>query len=409
MKLSGRGGACGRRPGWVAGGIAGLLWVLSLAGCGTAGPSPFKPGAGGFGQYPAGGGLYVSATFGPDGRLWRVVPEKQHVYVDYSTDLGKTFSIPVAINPDRQKIKAGAEGRPSIAVDPANRVYVVYTAEAALPNSVFFSVSDAGGRQFSRPAELSRKAAEAGAFQGRLAVDPKGRVFAFWHDERDRSDYRVPGNSVYYATLDPAATAPANFKAAADLCECCRIAASFDRDGRPVLLTRFIYDGHTRDHGLTRLGGAGGPGESWRVTSDGWNIDACPEHGPALSIGPDGTYYMAWFTLGQQRQGLFYAHSSDLGRHFSAPEALGDPAKLPGHADIASLGERVVLAWKEFDGENNLVRVRQSRDGGKTWAAPSTVAVSASEADYPFLLSDGRAIFLSWNSPTEGYRLFRID
>jgi hypothetical protein len=34
---------------------------------------------------------------------------------------------------------------------------------------------------------------------------------------------------------------------------------------------------------------------------------------------------------------------------------------------------------------------------------------SDAEVDFPFLLTDGQAIFLSWNSQDKGYRLIRID
>src|SRR6476619_6528943 len=75
-----------------------------------------KSGGADYKHYPHGGGLVVGAAFGPDGRLWRVVPEKWHVYVDYSTDLGKTFSAPARINPEKQRIKVSGDNRPGIAV-----------------------------------------------------------------------------------------------------------------------------------------------------------------------------------------------------------------------------------------------------------------------------------------------------
>jgi hypothetical protein len=83
-----------------------------------------------YSHYPQGGGLPVTAAFGPDGRLWRVVPEKRHVYVDYSTDLGKTFSVPVRVNNEPQRIKASSENRPGIAVDRSGKIYVTFAAEA---------------------------------------------------------------------------------------------------------------------------------------------------------------------------------------------------------------------------------------------------------------------------------------
>jgi hypothetical protein len=181
-------------------------------------------------------GLYAAAAFGPDGTLWRVTAGKRHIYVDHSGDRGKTFSVATVINPDSQRIKASAENRPSIAVDSANMIYVTYPAEGdKQPAEVYFSVSADGGKHFSSPAEISDQAAEANTLQGTLALSPHDRAYVFWHDERDRSDWRQIGNALYYTTLDAVTgTAAPSRKAADVLCECCKIAASFDADGQPV-------------------------------------------------------------------------------------------------------------------------------------------------------------------------------
>src|SRR5574340_1307395 len=66
-------------------------WLLLIVAAAFSTPSysdhdRLTAGAADYTHYPHGGGLAVTAAFGPDGRLWRIVPEKQHVYVDYSTD-----------------------------------------------------------------------------------------------------------------------------------------------------------------------------------------------------------------------------------------------------------------------------------------------------------------------------------
>ena len=104
------------------------------------------------------------------------------------------------------------------------------------------------------PVAVSDQAAEANSFEGRLALNPSGKVYIFWLDERDRTDWRQPGNAIYFTTIDGHGSVnPANRKLSGTICECCRIAASFDNDGLPVLLARLIYPGDIRDHGLIRL------------------------------------------------------------------------------------------------------------------------------------------------------------
>ncbi|WP_245727779.1 exo-alpha-sialidase [Nitrosovibrio tenuis] len=363
-----------------------------------------------YSHYPRGGGLAVTAAFGPDGRLWRIVPEKRHVYVDYSTDLGKTFSVPVRVNNEPQRIKVSGENRPGITVDRSGKIYVTFAAEATQPIAQYFSVSSDDGQSFSAPVPLSDQASGANSFEGRLALSPSGKLYSFWLDERDRTDWRQPGNAIYFATIDgQGGVNLVNRKLSGTVCECCRMAVSFDNEDLPVLLARLIYPGDIRDHGLIRVRNNGEAPLAWRVTFDQWELKGCPEHGPAISISTDDRYHISWFTQGSARQGLFYAYSSDRGQHFSSPVPFGMPGRLPSHPDILAQGRHVVLTWTEFDGDKTYLIVMQSSDGGQTWLQPQTIAESKASTDFPFLLGSSKGVFVSWNSKKEGYRLIRID
>jgi hypothetical protein len=386
-----------------------LLSALALNGCSHDVQDHLKAGTADYSHYPAGGGLFVGAAFSADGRLWRVVPEKQHVYVDYSTDLGKTFSAPVLINAQAQHIKVSGENRPGIAVDGTGKIYVVFAAEGTQPVTSYFSVSSDNGHSFSVPAPVSNKAAEANSFQARLALNTFGQAYIFWHDERDRTDWKQLGNAIYYTTIDGHGGLAAAKKLADTICECCRVAAAFDADTHPVLFTRFIYDDGIRDHGLIKTQTDGKPPLAWRVTFDEWNIEACPDHGPAIAISDDNKYHIAWFTQGNKHQGLFYAFSSDRGQHFSNPLSFGAPDKLPSHPDIMAKGQHITLSWIEFDGSKTQLMIKQSHDSGQTWLPAKAIAESAAEVDFPFLLSNNKSVFVSWNSKNEGYRLIPLN
>jgi hypothetical protein len=363
-----------------------------------------------YSHYPDGGGLFVSAAFSPDGRLWRVVPEKHHIYVDVSDDLGKTFSVPIVINNESQQIKVSGENRPSIVVDRTGHIYVIYAAESTQPVAIFYSVSKDNGLSFSKPMPLSDKAADANTFQGRFGVNHDGKVYAFWHDERNRTDWRQSGNAIYYTTIDgnSGLSAPAQ-KISDTLCDCCRIATAFDKGNQAVLFTRFIYPVGIRDHGLLRTQTDNKEPLTWRVTFDNWIIEGCPEHGPAISISDAERYHIAWFTQGSVRQGLFYAYSTDEGQHFSKPLAFGELKNLPSHPDIMARGKQIILTWTEFNGHQTKLFVMHSNDDGETWLPPKPVAQFSADADFPFLLSNNQGVFVSWNSRVEGYRLIPVN
>ena len=88
------------------------------------------------------------------------------------------------------------------------------------------------------------------------------------------------------------------------------------------------------------------PGEVHRVSKDDWQINACPHHGPSLTIGPSGSYHVALYTNGKARKGLFYAHSRDEGRTFSEPMALGRPDRNPTRPFVLAGLARTVMVWK---------------------------------------------------------------
>lgn len=351
-------------------------------------------------------GPAVSATFGPDGRLWRVTPYRSEVLVDVSDDLGRTFRDAVRVNPRKQRMHASAEDRPGIVVDEDGRIFVLYFADAKQKWTSFLTVSHDGGKTFAPPLHPSSAAETTPHYQARMHLAADGRLYVLWMDERDRRDQ--PGGTVYFTSLtgrEPELRP--NRKLYAPLCECCRLAVDTNADGVATLLARFVFDGQTRDMGSLQFGPAGALGSVKRLSHDEWSIEACPEHGPSLSIGADGTYHYAWFTLGRARQGLYYANLSSDGTS-SAPMQLGSLERLAGHADVMALGHTIAIVWQTFDGQQTTIKLMTSQDNGENWSIPADIASAASGADYPFLLTHGGRIYVSWYSQGGGYRLIPV-
>jgi hypothetical protein len=232
-----------------------------------------------------------------------------------------------------------------------------------------------------------------------------------WLDRRDAAAARRAGEAytgiaLYSAvSTDRGASFAANRKLADHSCECCRIAVALDTDGTPVVVWRQVFGTNLRDHALLRLDGES---SLVRVSHENWAMDACPHHGPALAIGADGVWHLAWYSGAEHRRGLFYAHSRDRGRRFSAPRAFGDNDAQAGHPQVLSLGSTLHLAWKEFDGRQSRVRAQRSRDGGRSWEPVQTLAATAGASDHPQLVSDGARGVLVWNSAADGLRVLPL-
>ena len=75
---------------------------------------------------------------------------------------------------------------------------------------------------------------------------------------------------------------------------------------------------------------------------------------------------------------------------------------------MLSLGSRAYLVWKEFDGENTGIFWMHSSDGGKSWSAPEKLTGTSDISDWPMLVSENNRVYLSWNTRNEGYRLIEI-
>jgi hypothetical protein len=354
-------------------------------------------------------------AFDPNGRLWLAWAEGAEIFVGSSGDLGRTFGPATRVTIEPEEIDANSESRPKIAVGPHGTIYVTYTRLGREPytGDIRFSRSTDAGRTFSPPLTLNDDGQETGHRFDSLSVAPDGRVIVAWIDKRDLEAAKATGRAyegaaLYYAvSSDAGRTFGRNRKLKDSVCECCRLAPSFDPAGRLVLLWRDILPGGIRDHSLARIAGEGTSDGPVRATRDEWAIDACPHHGPSLAIAADGSYHAAWFTgEGPGGPGAFYARSLDAGRTFSTPVRLGEPSSQ-SHAVIFASGNSVVVAWKQPRASGGAaIVVRRSNDAGTTWSSPSELATTAAASDHPLLVGSGGTIYLSWFSAayTDGLR-----
>ena len=330
--------------------------------------------------------------------------------VSHSDDLGKTFSMPAAVNSEPEFVAADGENRPKILVAGNGNIYISYTRPLETPFSgnVRFSRSVDGGKNFSAPVTVNDNLDLITHRFDAMGINGRGQIYIAWLDKRDtvaanKKGEKYSGIAVYYAVSDDEGKSfRRNVKAADHTCECCRVAMAIDTDDYPVIAWRHVYDNNIRDHALVKLDGKMAP---LRLSHENWNIAACPHHGPSLSIAADGIYHAAWFSNAAQQHGLFYARSTDQGKTFSSPLNFGNLEAQPAHPCVFSLGSRIYLAWKEFDGERTGIFGMFSGDGGKSWSAPEKLATTSGASDSPMLISENSHVYLSWNTASEGYRL----
>ncbi|HEY9164283.1 MAG TPA: hypothetical protein VIN57_06700, partial [Magnetovibrio sp.] len=248
-----------------------------------------------------------------------------------------------------------------------------------------------------------------------LVVNADGVLFITWLDKRDlfaakAAQQPYSGSAIYYAySLDQGVSFAPTQKIADSTCECCRIAMDTTKSGLPVILWRHIFDNGSRDHAASVFKANDTPGPVVRISSDEWPVEACPHHGPALSIDEAGVQHITWFTMGDARQGAFYARSTDGGQTFGNILPVGNNDNQSEHPFTLTHGGKTYVAWKEFNGENSVLKIITSLDQGVNWGEPKTLLQATDASDHPLLLADASGVYASWWGAAEGWRMVAVE
>lgn len=351
--------------------------------------------------------LGTSGAFDQQGRLWLATSGGNGIVLQSSADEGRSWSAPRQVLPASETVEANGEARPKVTFGPQGQLYLSYTQSLGKHHTgnIRFLRSLDGGQTFSAPYTVQRDRAPIGHRFDDIQVDPQGRIFLAWLDQRDKDGAQSAGLpyrglAVYYAvSTDDGASFSDDVKLADHSCECCRIATAVAPDGQVAAMWRQIFEPNIRDHALSWLPAGGRPAPPQRATEDGWKIDACPHHGPSLAFDGKGRRHQAWFSAAGDDGGVFYSSNGQLMR-------LGGPQAE--HAEVAAAGQRVAVAWKEFDGTATVIHAQSSPDGGASWRR-STLATTQGASDHPHLLWRGADIFLLWRTADDGIIVRKIE
>lgn len=372
-------------------------------------------GHAGHGPTPKGaalsGGLGAAAAFDAQGSLWAVYAADRRVVVRRSGDAGRTWDKPVIVTSQPEGVGVDGDSFPKIATGTGGEIYVTWTKPLAKPytGDIRFSRSIDGGKSFSNPVTLHTDRQEITHRFDALTVNAQGQVFVAWIDKRDqvnaakgRLQYR--GAAVYYAVSDDrGATFRGDFKLADHSCECCRIALLPQADGTVLALWRHVFEPNIRDHALAVMRADGRPEKLRRATYDDWRIDACPHHGPSLAADASGVLHAVWFSQGINGSGVFYGRLRDGG--VDGQRRIG--GETAEHADLLASGNRLVMAWKEFDGKRSRLRVMLSDDAGVRWRENDLAVTAGASAQPRLLLRQGR-FFVFWHTQNEPLSMHEV-
>jgi hypothetical protein len=344
------------------------------------------------------------------------------VQVAVSRDSGRTFGAPVRVSDDRSAANLAAEQPPRVTLAPrAGRepsIVVVWTSKAASGTRLMVARSENGGKTFSPPAVL--RASEASGNRGweSLTTDRQGRVLALWLDHRELASpggaahvhgahavaagasdgaERAQRSKLFFASLEDPAGAR---EITGGVCYCCKTALAAGANGGIYAAWRHVYPGNLRDiaFAMSRDGGRTF-GPPVRISEDKWQIEGCPENGPALAVDAAGRIHVVWPTLvreaGRETLALYYSTSTD-GRAFST--RLRIPTKGAAyHPQLAltAAGE-LFVAWDELASGTRRVRFARGRSAAKGMVFDPVASAAASEGGFPSVAVTANGIVAAW-------------
>jgi hypothetical protein len=304
------------------------------------------------------------------------------IYAAASTDAGRTFGAPVRVNDVAGEARVTGEQPPRVAVRGAE-IAVSWVSKRD-GTTIRLARSTDGGRTFSASRAVSKAGAPGSRGWEAMTIDSRGDVEIAWLDHRDMAtsathDAPHQMDAATHGTADGAAMAqrsgfyvarvpagPAQDvqpeqRVTTGVCYCCKTAIVAAGDGAIVAAWRHVYPGNIRDIAFSRAADGRTFSPPVRVSSDQWQLDGCPDDGPAIALDAANLTHIVWPTMTKQGAGgeptlaIFFATSRD-GRTFTPREKLPTEG-VAHHPQIAIERDgTVAVTWDEMrDGARHVV------------------------------------------------------
>jgi hypothetical protein len=348
-----------------------------------------------------------------------------NVYIAMSADGGATFSDARRVNDQDGNASANNEQPPRVAISgsAANPVVTVVWSQRnegpqkARNDVIRIARSADGGRTFAPSRSIHDPALSGARGWESLATDPDGVVHAVWLDGREADKKMaqmaqagmphkgLPPQDVYHGVV--ASDGRVNESViATGVCFCCKTAVAADGRGGVYAAWRHIFPGSMRDIAFAKsIDGGRVFAPLVRVSEDNWELNGCPEDGPAMAVDRAGVVHLAWTTLideGQTQKALFYSTSRD-GKTFSPRSRVPTSGVTnPGHPQmILAPNGGSTIVWDETVDRLRRTSMVHTFPSGR-FAAPLVLS-EGDAASHPVVARTGAGdLIVAWTSRPSG-------
>lgn len=316
-------------------------------------------------------------------------PKQPYVGYIRSDDGGRHWSAPIPIGQHAEATLESSAGNEIQIAAAGDSVLAVWQVTGEIPGmGPLQAIYSLDGGQHWQPG-ANPTGAETDQSHPDLVADRQGRFHLVWLDDRDENGYQ----GIRYArTSDAGQTWQLAQTIDESTCSCCWNRLLIGPNEQVNVLYR---DMEPRDMALAQSNDAG---QGWcRLSTVGefnWIFDGCPHNGGALAWAANTLQALVW-TGAEGKAGLYHLSSSDNGRSWSLPQAMGGGA-LAFHSDIAAIGQHVLALWDARGADGSVVLLSESFDNGMHWSPARQLSASGSSAQFPRLVATPSAWLAMW-------------
>lgn len=227
---------------------------------------------------------------------------------------------------------------------------------------------------------------------------PDSRAGIVWLDGREMPSGHDDGHgdmAIRYAELSPDGSMSSEAVLDTRTCECCTTTITSTPTGT-LVAWRDRSDDEIRDISFSRLvDGSWTAPES--LHSDGWRIEGCPVNGPqADSLGD--SVAVAWFTAADEKAEVNVSFSRDGGVSFARPSTLAGGEGVVGYVDVILVSEdRAFVTWMVDMNERIDLVGREATSSGVLTEPVVLASTSRGRTGFPRMARSGDEILLAWN------------
>lgn len=316
-----------------------------------------------------------NVTIGDDGKIYVLyqdtVDEKTNIFLKTSTDNAKSFSEPVRVNLIDGNVALDGRVAPTIQLGDNGEVYVTWANSRHEPNmfmgnyrQLVFTQSFNDGKSFEPSIIIGSEELHSGKYFQHMSVDEQGAIHMAWLDgpakmnatgymEKDESRDR---GVRYTQSLDGGITFDTTKLIDANACPCCNVQTAADGEGNVYVSWRKVFgsgDTQVRDMVVAASTDGGKTfGPPVKIHDDGFQFKGCVHVGAPMAIDSEGTLHVAWYTGATERQGMYYATSTDNGQSFSEPMPILTGDWVPPQRIYIAVDndDKVWLTWEDATG-----------------------------------------------------------